>query len=34
MQDIRACGWWATIKPKTDARHRGLWLADNDKIGL
>ena len=32
MQDVRARGWRATIKPESDAGHRGLRLADNDKI--
>ena len=32
MQDVRAWGWLAAIKPESDAGHRGLRLADNDKI--
>ena len=32
MQDVRAWGWRAAIKPERDAGHRGLRLADNDKI--
>ena len=32
MQDVRAWGWRAAIKPERDAGRRGLRLADNDKI--
>ena len=32
MQDVRAWGWRAAIKPESDAGHRSLRLADNDKI--
>ena len=32
MQDVRAWGWRAAIKPESDAGHTSLRLADNDKI--
>ena len=32
MQDVRAWGWRAAIKPESDAGHRSLRLAGNDKI--
>lgn len=32
IQDVRAWGWRAAIKSESDAGHRSLRLADNDKI--